>query len=395
MQKIYRYILFFLTAFILIQNAAASVGQEFTYPSNPNSLITTQRASYNNNSFYFSFVNTTFEVFNRVYIDTTRDPSTGFPVGNIGAKYLLENNGLYKYIGPGWNWQFIKTITYSNINMNPSWGISRADIGASNCGGAFDFIFQSENSGVFNTSNRMTMTYTANPSCPVPQKVAVPSYFYPCTGTNCYWTQLNNSAPKVDVAIINPASGPGNAKDPNYVTQTKSTQAKGITVLGYLTSSYGARSIAAVESDIDKFYSWYGVDGIFFDEGYSADCSKANYYSTLDAYVKAKGGKGFTVVNYGTNAPECYVNSSTVMVNFESPFSSYVNWTPATWVTKYPAAKFWHIVYNAQQNDVVNAVQLAKQRNGGYVYVTPDNLPNPYDTLPPATYWNLELGALS
>jgi hypothetical protein len=30
---------------------------------------------------------------------------------------------------------------------------------------------------------------------------------------------------------------------------------------------------------------------------------------------------------------------------------------------------------------------LSKSRNAGYVYVTDDLLPNPYDTLPPAPYW--------
>lgn len=397
MQKLFRYIMFLLSAFIMLQSTNALADHKFTYPSEPGSLITNYRASYNNSSFYFSFTNTVFVPFNRVYIDTTRDPSTGFPIGKIGAKFLIENNSLYEYIGPNWNWRFIKTINYTNNNLTPSWGIARSDLGYTDCGGSFDFVFQSENNGIFYTSNRMTMIYTANPSCPaaVSQKIAVPSYFYPCTGTNCYWTQLNNSAAKVNIAIINPGSGPGNAPDPNYVNQTKQTQQKGISVIGYLTSSYGARSIAAVESDIDKFYNWYGVDGIFIDEGYSADCSKADYYSTLDSYVKAKGGKGITVVNYGTNTPECYVNSSTILVNFESPYSSYMNWTPAAWVSKYPAARFWHIVYATQQDDVVNAVRLAKARNGGYVYMTPDTLPNPYDTLPPSNYWNLEMGALS
>ena len=34
---------------------------------------------------------------------------------------------------------------------------------------------------------------------------------------------------------------------------------------------------------------------------------------------------------------------------------------------------------------------LSRQRNAGYVYVTPDDLPNPWDTLPSGSYWTHEL----
>lgn len=36
-------------------------------------------------------------------------------------------------------------------------------------------------------------------------------------------------------------------------------------------------------------------------------------------------------------------------------------------------------------------MDLAKKRNAGYVYVTNDDLPNPWDTLPPSGYWEDEL----
>jgi len=38
-------------------------------------------------------------------------------------------------------------------------------------------------------------------------------------------------------------------------------------------------------------------------------------------------------------------------------------------------------------------VQLSKERRAGWVYVTPDNLPNPWDTLPTGSYWSGELAA--
>jgi hypothetical protein len=40
------------------------------------------------------------------------------------------------------------------------------------------------------------------------------------------------------------------------------------------------------------------------------------------------------------------------------------------------------------------AVRLSRARNAGYVYVTPDTLPNPYDTLPTGSYWSSELATI-
>jgi hypothetical protein len=38
-----------------------------------------------------------------------------------------------------------------------------------------------------------------------------------------------------------------------------------------------------------------------------------------------------------------------------------------------------------------NAVVLSQSRGAGWVYVTPDGLPNPWDTLPSGSYWTNEL----
>jgi hypothetical protein len=61
-------------------------------------------------------------------------------------------------------------------------------------------------------------------------------------------------------------------------------------------------------------------------------------------------------------------------------------------VASYSPSHFWHIIYGTPTaSAVAQAVQLSRQRGAGYVYVTPDTLPNPYDTLPTAGYWSSEL----
>ncbi len=212
------------------------------------------------------------------------------------------------------------------------------------------------------------------------QKIATPSYFYP----GFLWTRLDDTLPKESIVIANPSSGPGSTIDQNYAAQVERSRAANLTVLGYVHTAYGQRPSAAVRSDIDKYYSWYGVDGIFLDEA-STDCSHArSYYKDLYGYVGDKGGK--VVLNPGTQTNECYMTVADIIVNFEDTYANYTgdSYSQPDWVSTYPASRFWHLIHAAETTaDMQNAVRLSRERNAGFVYVTPDALPNPWDTLPP------------
>ena len=142
------------------------------------------------------------------------------------------------------------------------------------------------------------------------QSMAVPAYFYPGT----FWGQLDQAGPGVGVAVMNPNSGAGTGPDPQYVEAVRSAEAAGITVVGYVYTSYGIRSLAAVESEVDNYYSWYpGLGGIFFDEA-STDCANEAYYATLNSYVKSKGRPSITVLNPGTQTNQCYEPAADILV---------------------------------------------------------------------------------
>lgn len=227
------------------------------------------------------------------------------------------------------------------------------------------------------------------------QRVAVPSYFYPDSNPGGRWSKLEGGVPTVGLGIINPDSGSGTASNPDYVAQIARSQRAGLTVLGYVYTDYGARSAADVKADIDNYYGWYGVDGIFFDEAFNSDCTKRPYYREIYDHVKAKTGKRVVVINPGARTEECYVSTADIIVTFEGFYSTYTaRPLPATaWEWKYPADRFWHLVHETAQADMPNAVGLSKQRNAGWVYVTPDVMDNPWDTLPPDPYWSALLAA--
>src|SRR5947208_3242245 len=96
-----------------------------------------------------------------------------------------------------------------------------------------------------------------------PLGVMVPAYFYP----GSLWSSMNFAATRVPlVAIMNPNSGPDTTQNPDYVAAVNSLRSAGGKVIGYVSTSYTSRSNNAVQTDIDRYFSFYAMDGIFLDE---------------------------------------------------------------------------------------------------------------------------------
>ncbi len=223
-----------------------------------------------------------------------------------------------------------------------------------------------------------------------PQRIAIPSYFEP----GPLWDQLINAAPTVGLAIINPSDGPGSAREAAYLTTVQQAQAQDIIVLGYVATGYSRRSATIVKQEIQRYFAWYGVNGIFLDEA-STSCLRQPYYLDLYRFIKKLRPGARVVINPGTNTAECYMKAADIIVNFEDDYSAYESWMPSTWVYKYPAVRFWHLVIGADQSQMVQAVQFSKARNAGWVYITLDNLPNPWDSLPGEPYWTEEINQVT
>ena len=197
-------------------------------------------------------------------------------------------------------------------------------------------------------------TKTASPSpTPTPTSTSVssggcqgilnPSYYYP-GGTD--WNGSVAGAGGVKIMIANPDSGPGTAVDPNYVSGIAQAQKAGIKVLGYSHTSYGARAAATVESEVSEYYSWYGVDGIFFDEAATAS-STVSYYQTLYNYVHSLSSGAVVTINPGLYPDEGYMAAADIITVFEDSYSNYLSLQVPSWAMSYPANRFSHMVYSA------------------------------------------------
>ena len=225
-----------------------------------------------------------------------------------------------------------------------------------------------------------------------PQGMAVPAYFSP----GSYWPQMDKAHPPLQIVVMNPANGPGAKRNPSYAAAVHAAESAGVTVLGYVYTQYAKRSLPAVEADVDAYYRWYHVGGIFFDQA-TTSCTHEPYYASLNTFVKAEDGPAKTVLNPGTRTRRCYAKAADILLTFEGSYSSYVSsYSQPKWVSGYPASRFWHVIHATPDTAaLVRAIALSEQRHAGYVYATPLDLPNPYRALPGGSFWSAELSDLS
>lgn len=222
--------------------------------------------------------------------------------------------------------------------------------------------------------------------------VVVPSYFN-ATGSIANWNSLIASARKVPTtAILNPNSGPGVVEDLNYAAAVTKLRAAGGKVLGYVSTSYGKRSLSAVVTDINAYVALYKVDGFFIDEMTSdSQTSHIQFYQSIYNYIKGLNAAYSVTANPGTNIPELYASLPTAdqFVVFENTAASYAKYKPLSWQAAYPKSRFVHMVYGASAAQLPGVVQYAKTHGAGGVYVTSLSGSNPYKALP--SYWNDEV----
>jgi hypothetical protein len=212
-----------------------------------------------------------------------------------------------------------------------------------------------------------------------PASTIVPLYTPPGHPSWAAIEAAKRAHPRVPViAVVNPANGPGAAQQSAYTTGIAGLVDAGVRVIGYVATGYAARADTAVRADVDRWRSYYpAVTGIFFDEQ-SNEAGNEGYYRSLSQYAKAQG-LGFTVGNPGTDTAESFIGALDAMLIYESkglPAESRL----AGWHTKYAPANFGVIPYGAAFDAAY--VRMART-HVGYVYINDDDLPNPWDSLPP------------
>lgn len=222
-------------------------------------------------------------------------------------------------------------------------------------------------------------------------EVLVPLYSYP---SNAYSNELFNkvisickSYPKVSFNIIlNNSNGAGEQKDGNFTAVIKRLKACGnVRILGYTTTQYAVAPIEQVKDTVDKWSSWYGVDGIFYDEMAEQPTETfLKYYKDLRDYARKKGMYP-VVTNPGFPVVEDFFSQEVadIICVFESPVSpdeSSLKGDYQGGFSDYPPQTRGALLYGQSTLNTGDIDKLLKYANN--VYITDGLLPNPWINIP-------------
>lgn len=232
-------------------------------------------------------------------------------------------------------------------------------------------------------SGRPVSSPSATPqkSC---SQLVVPAYFY----ASSTWAQAADSKPPpTDMILDISGVGAGTEPDAHFTAVVRQVKAKGIAILGYISTVDGQRPAAQIETEARNYKAWYGVTDIFLDRVSGAQ-PQAAYYRQLAGYIHQLSHGSSVWLNPGQYPDESYMSIGDVVMVFEGTYAQYLSLQVPGWADRYPASKFAHTIYDTPGSGLSQVLDLAASRNAGHVYVTDGSGSNPYDGLP--GYWTRE-----
>jgi hypothetical protein len=334
------------------------------------------------------------------FLDTDDNAGTGCqdnPWSVFGSDYMIENGFLDSSSGPGWeDWEFVGSADVIHAINSDVYEV-RVKRSALNITGTVIKVAGREvNSGFaqisilpasgtppdYNFSTGYDLTGAVKL-----MKVLIPAYFDPTVNPGD-WNRITLKAAEMPdriFAIANPNNGPGASVNSSYTTTIDTLRSNGGRVLGYVFTLYGSRDINDVKADIDSWYSFYNIDGIFLDEQ-AIDPGYEDHYLEIRNYIKAKRPAALVVGNPGIIPSETYLfNSGTrimdVICIFENE-TGYLEWEAPSWVFNYESDNFCVLTIETPEADQQLFSDYAASNNAGWIYHTDDTLdPNPWDVL--------------
>ncbi len=214
--------------------------------------------------------------------------------------------------------------------------------------------------------------------------LVIPAYFY----SSSIWAQAADSKPAPSDIILDISGiGAGNEPDAHFQAVVHQVRAKGITILGYISTVDGQRPAAQVETEVRNYKAWYGVTDIFLDRVSGVE-PQAAYYRQLVSYIHRFDAGSSVWLNPGQYPDPSYMSIGDVVMVFEGTYAQYLSLQVPGWAAKYPASRFAQTIYATPSSGLAQVFELAASRRAGHVYVTDGSGSNPYGGLP--SYWSRE-----
>lgn len=189
------------------------------------------------------------------------------------------------------------------------------------------------------------------------------------------------------IVVLNPSNGPGMQYNANYAGNVSKLKEADMTILGYVSTGWGARSVDDIKQDIRNYYDWYHVDGIMLDEMVSHSGSEG-HYSNITKYARSLQMK-LVFGNVGTGISPTYIGAVDSIGTSEGHGVPPINWHKG-WHLDYDKSNFFLVAYSQSYIDRKYVSEISKYV--GSIYITDDELPDPYDEFP--SYFDEVLSAL-
>ena len=176
--------------------------------------------------------------------------------------------------------------------------------------------------------------------------------------------------PRSPRAVTPPQATAPRSRPEKFRVLVATGQGAGITVVGYVLTWQGARPQKDVKADIDAYFEWFGVDGIYLDET-SSDPKHVPYYRAMAEYARTIKPNAVIAVNPGYTPPEAFMEFANYVETFEYDYATYKTQEFPAWTKKYAAERFIHVVHSVPGPQAAQRVlNLARERNAGYVFIT-------------------------
>lgn len=216
-------------------------------------------------------------------------------------------------------------------------------------------------------------------------RLLAPAYGYPGTERGL-WDGLAAAAAHLGHVIINPGSGPGHLRDPEWVQQVRRLEGLGVPLLGYLDLAYARKPLDRLTREATVWRRWYGLVDFFLDCAPAQDVAHTSNVADL---LRTTGQAAHLVANPGTRAtPEVALHFDAVVEREGTP--DVMPWRADQTIAG-RTDRAW-IVHNADPGAAQATLHAARRRGVEEVWITDLNGANPYRTLP--SYWDWLLSAL-
>jgi hypothetical protein len=205
--------------------------------------------------------------------------------------------------------------------------------------------------------------------------VLVPLYTEPGKAWDTL-AEARKAHPAVPIAaVVNVHNGPGRRKAGSYEAGIRALRDSGVRVLGYVATGYAKRAPDEVRADVDRWRSWYALEGVFFDE--VADrAATVERYRDFDRHARAQGVT-LVIGNPGTEVPEACAGLFDALVVYEKAGAPAAD--ALARAARHGRARSAFLAYGVAALDAAAVREAAKLVS--WLYLTGDALPNPWDTV--------------